>query len=112
MAGQHLITKHLLFLSPCELHSFPLRSQSPTQFSFKMTSTPHFAPLSVQMPHMYAIKLDFLLLICLMSICFSVQQEGPLKRTEILAPKQGLPTNLVPYKGSEDYFYENCEAKD
>ena len=29
--GKHLITKHLLFLSPCEVHSFPLKSLPQTR---------------------------------------------------------------------------------
>lgn len=36
---KQLIGKHLLFLSPCEFHSFPLKSRTPTPFSSVQNDT-------------------------------------------------------------------------
>ena len=71
---KNLITKQLLFLLPCEVHSFPLKSQTPIRFSLAQDDIYTSFCLTVfeismsEIPHMYAIKFDFPLLICLISM--------------------------------------------
>lgn len=81
---KHLITQHLLFFSPREAHSFPLKAQTPfaqvqndeyTSFCLSVFGT----STSVWIPCTHTIKFDFPLLICLLAIWFLVKLEGPLR---------------------------------
>lgn len=53
MAGQTSNYQHLLFLSPWEAHSFPLKSQAPAPFSLVQDDVCYSFRLSVWIPGMY-----------------------------------------------------------
>lgn len=67
--NQHLFTKQLLFSSSCELHSFPFKSNTCTPFSLVQNDIYTVLNclwncISMWIPNIHEIKLDFLLLIC------------------------------------------------
>lgn len=91
LQGKPLFTKYLLFSSSCGLHSFLLKSQTTTPPSLvRNDAKPHHAWLSSEFPRLCEtplctlLNLIFLLLNCLMSIWFLIQQEGSWKGQEIL----------------------------
>lgn len=74
MQEKHLSTR-ALFLSPCEVPSFPLKSQTPTLFSLIQDDVYTSFCLAVFRISMYLwvpcthiIKFYFLLLVCLISL--------------------------------------------
>lgn len=115
VAQGHLFTKHLLFcifpwspFLPFEvLDSYPLLLSSGCHIYL---SLPHclWNFMSAWIPHMYKIKFDFLLVICLMSIWLWVWLEGPWRGVEILPLQQAYdsdwPVTLSCLPGCWDCF--------
>ena len=96
MQEKHLSTR-ALFLSPCEVPSFPLKSQTPTSFflvqddiynSFSLTA--FGIPMSVWIRHTYPIKSDILINASNVNLIHRIPKRT-IERTGILI----LPTEQI-----------------
>ena len=90
--GKHLLTNHLLFSSSCEVSSLPLKPYTPTSFSLAWDSI--YASIARLLwvfmswwgSCKYVIKLNFLPLICFMSIQL-LDQPKKSRREIVSSPK-------------------------
>lgn len=89
--GKHLMTKYLLFLLPCELHSFLWNPRLlPSSSQFRMTYISNFAWLSLEFPYLCGFLVHVKLNLIFSSVNLShvnfilSPARGTLKGTAIL----------------------------